>query len=69
MEARLQPCLALPLNEEELNNVTDKAKDWAIMHGKIKLFIVNVLLSILHFYSYIFLHFLLYSFILKFIFI
>lgn len=50
MEARLQPCLALPLNEEELNQVTDKAKDWAIMHGKIKLFIVNVLLSILHFY-------------------
>lgn len=34
MEARLQPCLALPLSEEDLNEVTDKAKDWAIMHGK-----------------------------------
>lgn len=33
MEARLQPCLSLPLTAEELKEVTDKAKDWALMHG------------------------------------
>ncbi|XP_073833539.1 glutathione synthetase-like isoform X3 [Musca autumnalis] len=29
----LEECLALPLNESELIEVTEKAKDWAIMHG------------------------------------
>ncbi|XP_060815661.1 glutathione synthetase-like isoform X1 [Bombus pascuorum] len=34
MEAsRLEPCIQLQLSREELENVVDKAKDWALMHG------------------------------------
>uniref|UniRef100_A0A1B6KYF4 Glutathione synthetase n=2 Tax=Graphocephala atropunctata TaxID=36148 RepID=A0A1B6KYF4_9HEMI len=33
MEARLQPCLRLPLSEELLTEIIEKAKDWALMHG------------------------------------
>lgn len=30
---RLEPCIQLPLSEEELRESVDKAKDWALMHG------------------------------------
>ncbi|XP_071568213.1 glutathione synthetase [Temnothorax nylanderi] len=30
---RLEPCIQLPLSEEELKESVDKAKDWALMHG------------------------------------
>uniref|UniRef100_A0A1B6GW61 Glutathione synthetase n=1 Tax=Cuerna arida TaxID=1464854 RepID=A0A1B6GW61_9HEMI len=33
MEGRLQPCLHLPLSQELLAEIVDKAKDWALMHG------------------------------------
>uniref|UniRef100_A0A1B6I2J5 Glutathione synthetase n=2 Tax=Homalodisca liturata TaxID=320908 RepID=A0A1B6I2J5_9HEMI len=33
MEGRLQPCLHLPLSQELLADIVDKAKDWALMHG------------------------------------
>jgi len=33
MEARLPPSLSLPLPEDVLKNIVDKAKDWALMHG------------------------------------
>ena len=29
----LEPCVQLKLSREELENVVDKAKDWALMHG------------------------------------
>ncbi|XP_011182019.2 glutathione synthetase isoform X2 [Zeugodacus cucurbitae] len=29
----LEPCIPLPIEERTLNDVTEKAKDWAIMHG------------------------------------
>lgn len=29
----IQPCITLPLQEEVLKELVDKAKDWAIMHG------------------------------------
>lgn len=29
----LSPCVSLPLSENELVSVVDKAKDWALMHG------------------------------------
>ncbi|XP_012218621.1 glutathione synthetase-like [Linepithema humile] len=30
---RLEPCIQLPLSQEELKESVDKAKDWALMHG------------------------------------
>lgn len=32
-QARLAPCLQLPLENKTLVNVIEKAKDWALMHG------------------------------------
>lgn len=29
----LKPCIPLPLDDKVLEDVVDKAKDWAIMHG------------------------------------
>ncbi|XP_043256266.1 glutathione synthetase-like [Colletes gigas] len=31
--SRLQPCIQLQISNEELQNIVDKAKDWALMHG------------------------------------
>lgn len=31
--SRLQPCIQLQFSKEELQNVIEKAKDWALMHG------------------------------------
>ena len=31
---RLQPCINLPLNKRLLEDVINKAKDWALIHGK-----------------------------------
>lgn len=31
--SRLEPCIQLQLSRKELENVVDKAKDWALMHG------------------------------------
>ncbi|KZC04586.1 PREDICTED: glutathione synthetase-like [Dufourea novaeangliae] len=31
--SRLQPCIQLQLSNEEFQNIIDKAKDWALMHG------------------------------------
>lgn len=33
----MKPCIGLPLNEEAFTELVDKAKDWALMHGKIKI--------------------------------
>lgn len=33
MEARLPPSIPLPLPQDVLNDIVDKAKDWALMHG------------------------------------
>lgn len=30
---RLQPCIQLQLSNKEFQNIIDKAKDWALMHG------------------------------------
>lgn len=30
---RLEPCVQLPLSEEIVNEIVDKAKDWTLMHG------------------------------------
>ncbi|PNF30928.1 hypothetical protein B7P43_G03201 [Cryptotermes secundus] len=30
---RLEPCIKLPLENEILEDIVDKAKDWALMHG------------------------------------
>lgn len=34
-KAKLEPCLELNLSSQELETVTQKAKDWAIMNGKL----------------------------------
>lgn len=34
---RLDSCIPLPIDEEELETLVDKAKDWALMHGEILL--------------------------------
>lgn len=41
--SRLQPCIQLQFSKEELQNVIEKAKDWALMHGILiyKRFVVN----------------------------
>jgi glutathione synthase len=31
---RLEPCIKLPLENGILEDIVDKAKDWALMHGK-----------------------------------
>ena len=31
---QLSPCISLPLKREILEDIIDKAKDWALMHGK-----------------------------------
>lgn len=31
---RLEPCIKLPLENEILEDIVDKAKDWALMHGQ-----------------------------------
>lgn len=31
--SRLEPVLPLPLDPETLEEIVDKAKDWALMHG------------------------------------
>jgi len=31
---QLSPCISLPLKREILEDIVDKAKDWALMHGK-----------------------------------
>lgn len=31
--AELESCIPLPLDEKVLNDVVEKAKDWALMHG------------------------------------
>lgn len=31
--SQLQPCIQLQLSNEELQDVINKAKDWALMHG------------------------------------
>jgi hypothetical protein len=31
---QLSPCINLPLKKEVLEDIIDKAKDWALMHGK-----------------------------------
>lgn len=31
--SELKPCIPLPLDESVLNDVVEKAKDWALMHG------------------------------------
>lgn len=33
--SRLESCIELPLLKEELKEIVDKAKDWALMHGNI----------------------------------
>lgn len=33
---QLSPCISLPLKREILEDIIDKAKDWALMHGKKK---------------------------------
>lgn len=30
---RLDTCVPVPIEQEELETIVDKAKDWAIMHG------------------------------------
>lgn len=30
---KLEPCIPLPLDDKTLEEIIDKAKDWAIMHG------------------------------------
>lgn len=30
---QLQPCVDLDLSKKELQDLVDKAKDWALMHG------------------------------------
>jgi len=32
--SRLKPCIQLPLSVDVLKESVDKAKDWALMHGK-----------------------------------
>lgn len=29
----LKPCLPIPLPEDQLQDVIEKARDWALMHG------------------------------------
>lgn len=29
----LQPCIQMQFSNEELQNLIDKAKDWALLHG------------------------------------
>ena len=31
---RLDTCVPVPIDQEELETLVDKAKDWAIMHGE-----------------------------------
>lgn len=31
--SELKPCIPLPLDENVLTDVIEKAKDWALMHG------------------------------------
>lgn len=31
--SELKPCIPLPLDANVLNDVIEKAKDWALMHG------------------------------------
>jgi hypothetical protein len=31
---QLSPCISLPLKREILEDIIDKAKDWALVHGK-----------------------------------
>ena len=32
---RIEPCVPLDFEEKELEDVVSKAKDWALMHGKL----------------------------------
>lgn len=31
--SQVEPCIRLPLPKEELKEIVNKAKDWALMHG------------------------------------
>lgn len=29
----MEPCIPLPLDQDVLDDIVDKAKDWALLHG------------------------------------
>lgn len=46
MASRIEPCIPLDFDEETLEEIVDKGKDWALMHGKYKFNIRNIVLHI-----------------------
>ena len=35
MASYMEPCVSLPIEKKVLDELVDKAKDWAVMHGKL----------------------------------
>lgn len=38
----MEPCVPLPLEPEELKDLVDKAKDWAVMHGHLQTLLMQI---------------------------
>ena len=41
MGTKLEPCIPLEMEKEKLNDLVEKAKDFALMHGKHTLFVIT----------------------------
>ena len=48
---RLEPCIKLPLENDVLQDIVEKAKDWALMHGKYLIFLLKFeqIISVIYF--------------------